>query len=157
MNSRSANSLRQVILALRQVFEHHQVNQVLTKWIYTTWTSPRWLDPDFAEIKLKLLILFFLLVTIGSEFQFSEVKPDKTYWWRHQSRLQRSLSESQKILDLQNGWRFLILNYISGYLSLKRCPIFSPFLRNLLGRSGNSSWIEIIKNRESEDSGVKSF
>ena len=104
-----------------------------------------------------MLIHFFWLITIGSEFYFSEVKLDESYRWRHQSRLQRCLPNSQKIMDLKNGRRFLILDFNSGYLSLILWPIFSPFLQNLKGRSGNLPWIEILKNRESEDSVVENF
>ena len=104
-----------------------------------------------------MLILFRWLITIGSEFYFSDVKLDESYRWRHQSKLQRCLSNSQKILDLKNGLIFLILDFKYGYLSSIPCPIFSPFPQNLKGRSGNSQWIEILKNRESEDSVVENF
>ena len=104
-----------------------------------------------------MFILFLWLLTIGSEFYFSDVKLDESYRWRHQSKLQRCLSNSQKILDLKNGWIFLILDFKYGYLSSIPCPIFSPFLQNLKGRSGNSQWIEILKNRESEDSVIENF
>ena len=104
-----------------------------------------------------MLIFFLWLITIGSEFNFSEVRLDESYRWRHQSRLQRSQPDSQKILDLKNGWKLLIFDFNFGYLSSIPCPIFSPFLQNLIERSGNSPWIEILKNHESEDSVVENF
>ena len=35
--------------------------------------------------------------------------------------------------------------------------ILSPFLHNLIGRSGNSPWIVIFENHGSEESGVENF
>ena len=102
------------------------------------WISELFSNRRFRRDKAQNVNSLFWLITIGSEFYFSEVKLDESYRWRHQSRLQRSQAKSQKILDLKNGWRFLILDYESGNLSSILVRILSPFLQNVIRRSGNS-------------------
>ena len=63
----------------------------------------------------------------------------------------------KKFWILKTEQEFLILDFNFGYLSWIPSPIFSPFLHNLKWESGNSPWIEILKNRESKDSVVENF
>ena len=112
---------------------------------------------DFTEITPRMFILFPWLITNESEFYFSEVKLDESYRWRHQSRLEWSLPNSQKNENLEKEWIFWIFDFWSVILKWIARTIFSLFLQNLIGRSGNSPWIQNFQKWESEESEDKTF
>ena len=105
----------------------------------------------------RVSVLFYWLITIGSKFHFSEVKVDESYRWRHQSKLQKTPSETAKSHSRKNEWIFHIWDF--WFVNIRWIPrgTLSPFLQNLIGRSGNSPWIKIGEKSFTRDSEAKKF